>query len=317
MQGNLRNFREMDDMTNLKSIAGTAPVLPTPFDDQGRIDEDDFCSLVNFAISKGVDCLVFPGLASEYDMLTLDERLRLIDLLGELTHNKVDFVVGASATNPGETSVLIEAGAKAKAAAAMVVTPGVYANDLEGLIAYYREVGHGADLPLMLQNAPKPMGIGLTAAQVLQVVRQVPAIRYVKEENMPCGQRITELKEGRLDHLLGIFGGAGGRYIVDELERGVIGTMPAIELVEGHVKLMKAHAAGDAQTVWMLYERMLPILAMQAVFRWRLTKEVMRQRGVIKSAFTRAPGVDLDMQDRKQLASMLERITDVVGRIPA
>ena len=300
-----------------KGIAGTAPVLPTPFDDKGRVDEEGFRNIVNFAIAQGVDCLVFPGLASEYDELTLDERRHLIALLGELTRGKVDFVVGASGHTPGETPVLIEAGAKAGAAAAMVVTPGVYAGDLEGLIAFYREIGEGADLPVMLQNAPKPMGIALSPAEVLQVVKRVPAIRYVKEENMPCGQRITRLNEGKPDSLIGVFGGAGGRYIVDELNRGAIGTMPAIELVEGHVKLMRAHAAGDAQTVWALYERMLPILAMQAVFRWRLTKEVMRRRGLIQSAHTRAAGAELDAQDHKELGLMLTRLKDLVGPIPA
>ncbi len=300
-----------------KGIAGTAPVLPTPFTDKGEIDEEGFRNIVNFAIAQGVDCLVFPGLASEYDELTLDERRHLIAMLGELTRGKVDFIVGASGHTPGETPVLIEAGAKAGAAAAMVVTPGVYAGNLEGLIAFYSEIGEGADLPVMLQNAPKPMGIGLSPAEVLEVVRRAPAIRYVKEENMPCGQRITQLNDGKPDNLIGVFGGAGGRYIVDELNRGAIGTMPAIELVEGHVKLMRAHAAGDAQGVWALYERMLPILAMQAVFRWRLTKEVMRRRGLIKSAYTRATGAALDAQDQKELGLMLARLKDLVGPIPA
>ncbi len=296
-----------------KGIAGTAPVLPTPFDDTGHIDEDGFRNIVNFAIQQGVDCLVFPGLASEYDQLSLDERRHLIALLGSLTKGKVDFVVGASGHTPGETPVLIEAGAKAGAAAAMIVTPSVYAGDIDGLAAFYRDAGEGADLPLMLQNAPKPMGIALSPAEVLEVVRRVSAIHYVKEENMPCGQRITTLCKGAPANLAGVFGGAGGRYIVDELNRGAIGTMPAIELVEGHVKLMKAHGAGDRQLVWELYERMLPILAMQAVFRWRLTKEVMRRRGLIKSAFTRAPGAELDAQDQVELGLMLARLKDLVG----
>jgi 4-hydroxy-tetrahydrodipicolinate synthase len=298
-------------------ISGTAPVLPTPFDNGGRVDEDGFCAIVQFAMAQGVDCLVFPGLASEYDELSLDERLHLIALLGRLTKGKVDFVVGASGHNPGETPVLIEAGAKAGAAAAMVVTPRVYADNIEGLIAFYREVGEGAGVPIMLQNAPKPMGIGLPPQAVISVVKQVPAITYVKEENMPCGQRITRLNEERPAHLVGVFGGAGGRYIVDELDRGAIGTMPAIELVEGHVRLMRAHVAGDAQTVWTLYERMLPILSMQAVFRWRLTKEVMRRRGLIASAYTRSAGPELDSIDQKALGHMLERLSDVIGAVIA
>jgi 4-hydroxy-tetrahydrodipicolinate synthase len=56
---------------------------------------------------------------------------------------------------------------------------------------------------------------------------------------------------------------------------------------------------------------------MQAVFRWRLTKEVMRRRGLIKSAYTRAPGAALDAQDQKELGLMLARLKDLVGNIAA
>lgn len=299
----------------IKRISGTAPVLPTPFTSSGEVDEAGFENIVNFAIGCGVDCLVFPGLASEYDELTLDERLHLIAVLGRLTRGKIDFVVGASGHNPGETPLLIDAGQKAGAAAAMVVTPAVYAGNLNGLSEFYREISDSAGLPIMLQNAPKPMGIGLTPLEVIDVVRSAPGIRYVKEENMPCGQRITKLQEAKAENLIGIFGGAGARYIVDELNRGAIGTMPAIELVEGHVQLMKAHARGEEQLVWSLYERMLPILAMQAIFRWRLTKEVMYRRGLISSAHTRAKGPELDHQDQIELARMLARLSDLVGEM--
>lgn len=296
-----------------KNIFGTAPVMPTPFTSKGEIDEQGFRSVANFAIDQGVDCLVFPGLASEYDHLSLDERLYLISLLGEITSGKIDFVVGASGHVPGETPTLIEAGYKAGAAAAMVVTPGVYAGDLAGLEAFYAEITDGANIPVMLQNAPKPMGIGLSASEVLGIVKNVPGIRYVKEETMPCGQRISQMLTNPPNHLVGVFGGAGARYIVDELKRGAIGTMPAIELVEGHVQLMRAHGQNDAARVWSLYERMLPILASQAIFRWRLTKEVLLRRGLIESTYTRAPGPELDVIDKAELGAMLARLSDVVG----
>ena len=41
-----------------------------------------------------------------------------------------------------------------------------------------------------------------------------------------------------------IFGGAGGRYLTDELARGAAGTMPACELAEMHVAMLAAHRAG-------------------------------------------------------------------------
>src|SRR5205085_1341513 len=81
--------------------------------------------------------------------------------------------------------------------------------------------------------------------------------------------------------LFGVFGGAGGRYITDELRRGAAGTMPAIELAEVHVALFAAHRAADHDRVRRIFTRMLPVLNVQAVFRWSLTKYVLERRGLI------------------------------------
>jgi hypothetical protein len=97
----------------------------------------------------------------------------------------------------------------------------------------------------MLQNAPPPTGSGLPVDVVLEVARSVDAIAYVKEEAMPSGARITRLLDGAPATLRGVLGGAGGRYITDELARGATGTMPAVELAEMHVALFAAHRAGD------------------------------------------------------------------------
>lgn len=297
------------------AIGGVFPVLPTPFTNDGGIDEPGFLRIVDFAIDAGVDGIVFPGLASEYDQLGLAERVRLIAVAGARARGRTAFIVGASSAQPLESEALIAAGAEAGAVAAMVMTPARYADDREALIRFYRELGHGG-LPVMLQNAPRPMGIGLSPADVIAVVTACDGVQWVKEENMPCGQRISALRTAAPAHLRGIFGGAGGRYITDELARGAVGTMPAVELPEAHVALMAAHRAGNGAAVRALYEQMLPILMMQAVFRWRLTKEVLRRRGLIASAYTRADGPALDPGDHRELDAILGRLEALTGPMP-
>lgn len=289
-------------------IGGVFPVLPTIFTAAGDIDQDGMASVIDYAIDRGVDGVVFPGLASEYDMLTLDEREAMISFVGRRVAGRAHFVVGASGNGLDESTRLATAGAKAGAVAAMVMTPKSVGADTALLGAFYTALGTQAGLPLMLQNAPAPMGLGLSSAQLREIVQATDAIRWVKEENMPCGQRISALLEHRPPSLLGVFGGAGGRYITDELARGAIGTMPAAETPEIHVALMAAHRAGDAEKMRDLYEAVLPILMMQAVFRWRLTKEVLRRRGLIASAYTRAPGPELDAGDHAELTRILARL---------
>lgn len=289
----------------MKDIAGAFPVLPSIFDDAGEIDARGMANVVEWVIGCGCDGVVFPGLASEYDMLDLDERLALISTIGERAAGRVAFVAGCSGQSDAESATLIAAAERAGAAVAMIVTPTRKGDDLDAIGDFYAGLTEAASVPVMLQNAPRPMGLGLSTRQLVQVIARAPNITYVKEENAPCGQRITMLRDAGVPQLRAIFGGAGGRYITDELARGAEGTMPASEIADLHVKLISAHRAGDLATVRMLFERTLPLLNMQAVFRWRLTKEVLRRRGLIESAYVRAPGPQLDRHDLAELDQLL------------
>lgn len=124
----------------------------------------------------------------------------------------------------------------------------------------------------------------------------------------PAHHALREQGDGLLD---GVFGGAGGRYITDELACGAVGTMPAVEIADLHVRLMAAHRAGDWARVRWLFERTLPLLNMQAIYRWRL-KEVLRRRGLISSAFVRSPGPMLDAHDQRELDELLDGLADLL-----
>jgi 4-hydroxy-tetrahydrodipicolinate synthase len=166
----------------------------------------------------------------------------------------------------------------------------------------------------MVQNAPAPMGIGMPLDKVAELARKVDGIRYVKEEAQPSGQRITQLTELAGDSLDAVFGGAGARYVIDELARGAEGTMPACEITELHVSMLAQYRAGEEKRARDLFERTLPLLNMQAVFRWRLTKAVLQRRGLIESTHTRAPGPELDCYDRAELDALLSRLSDLLPR---
>jgi 2-keto-3-deoxy-L-arabinonate dehydratase len=295
-------------------LSGVLPILPTIFTSSGAIDEAGTRRVVEYIIHAGAGGLVFPGLASEYDTLAQDERLHLTQLIGEWIGARVPFVVGASAASTDDAIAFAAAGAKAGAVAAMILTPKVYANDPTGMRDFYRAVHFGSGIDIMLQNAPVPMGIGLPLEKVAELAKSVDGIRYVKEEAPPSGQRITMLTELAGNSLLAVFGGAGARYVIDELLRGAKGTMPACEITELHVAMFNRFERGDCAGARDLFERTLPLLNMQAIFRWRLTKAVLQRRGLIESAFVRAPGPTFDRYDAQEFDALLTRLEDLLPR---
>ena len=299
-------------------LRGILPVLATPFkDDSGsennanQVAEDDILHTVDFVIQAGAHGLVFPGVASEFNYLTADERHRLAALVSERVNGRVPIVVGASAETSADAIALARAGLEVGACAAMIMAPAGLGSRPEPIINFFKTIGQDIGIPIILQNAPPPVGSGLSIETIADVVFAVPSIRYVKEETLPSGQRITRLLDAAPNHLLGILGGGGARYVVDELNRGACGAMPACELTDIHTALYQAHQAGDLLRARHLYNRTLPLLLMQAVFRMRMTKEVLRLRGIIRHVGLRAPLPDWDDQDRRELRILLAEVEDL------
>lgn len=293
-------------------LSGVFPVLPTPFDDAGQPDTAGLGRLVHYLLRCGVDGITYPGVASEVSQLTGAERHALTEQVLAATAGRVPVIAGVSSAQAATTIEFATAAVARGAAALMVAVPPDRAS-AELAIAYFAEIAAAVPgVALMLQNVPPPIGAGLEPQVLLQVLAAVPAIRYVKEETLPSGQRLTVLREQGPPSLLGVFGGAGGRYITDELRRGAAGTMPAIELAEVHVALFAAHRAGDTDRVRGLFTRMLPVLNVQAVFRWSLTKYVLQRRGLIASMHQRAAGPRLDALDQADVDAFLADIADLL-----
>lgn len=295
-------------------LRGVLPILPTIFTSAGAVDEAGTRRVVDYIIAAGAAGIVFPGLASEYDTLSVEERLHLTDRLGTWIAGRVPFVVGASAKTADDAVAFAQAGARAGAAAAMILTPHAFAHDPAAMTDFFRVAHAGAGIPIMLQNAPAPMGVGLALDTVAAITKTVEGVRYVKEEAPPSGQRITELTTLAGGAVDAVFGGAGARYVIDELARGARGTMPACEITELHVAMLARFERGDESGARDLFERTLPLLNMQAIFRWRLTKAVLQRRELIDCAHARAPGPALDRWDERELNALFARLEDLLPR---
>ncbi len=293
-------------------IEGVFPVLPTPFNPQGEPDVISLRRLVRYLLRCGVDGITYPGVASEFAQLSEDERQHLLAAVIDECAGRVTIVAGVTSADPDLTRRLAEHAAGQGARALMVAAPPQW-KDSPSQVRYFEALARAVPgTSLMLQNVPPPVGAGLDPRVLLEVVGAVPSIAYIKEEALPSGQRLSAVLAGAPPNLKGVLGGAGGRYIIDELRRGACGTMPAIELAEIHVALMAAHRRGEPDLARRLFSRMLPLLNSQAVFRWALTKEVLHSRGLIEHAHQRIDGPRLDALDRIDMRDFLGDLEDLL-----
>ena len=297
-------------------IKGILPVIPTLFTDDDTVDPGALRSVVRFALDAGAHGIVFPGVASEYNFLSDEERGGLMSVVFDEVGGRVPIIGGASASTSEEAIV---AGQHAKDHGInhlMIMAPSELGQDVDAHRAFFARItAELTDVEVILQNAPSPIGAGLNADAIASLVEANPAITYTKEETLPSGPVITALRAKKILQLKGVRErltratdgvGGGARYIIDELNRGALGALPAVELTDLHVAIYEAHTAGDFERARALYRYSLPLLGCQMIYRMRLTKYVLKQRGITDRQHVRAPLPELDEFTRQDIDTMVE-----------
>jgi 4-hydroxy-tetrahydrodipicolinate synthase len=288
-------------------IKGILPVIPTLFTDDNTVDPGALRSVVRFALDAGAHGVVFPGVASEYNFLSVEERGGLMSVVFDEVGGRVPIIGGASASTSEEAIVVGQHAKDHGINHLMIMAPSELGQDVDAHREFFARItAELTDVEVILQNAPSPIGAGLKTKAIASLVDANPAITYTKEETLPSGPVITALRAREIPQLKGVLGGGGARYIIDELNRGALGALPAVELTDLHVAIYEAHTAGDFERARELYRYSLPLLGCQMIYRMRLTKYVLKQRGITDRLHVRAPLPELDEFTRQDINTMVE-----------
>jgi 4-hydroxy-tetrahydrodipicolinate synthase len=274
----------------MKRFAGIFPILQTPFDDNGAVDLQSLRSEIEFCLRAGVHGLVIPANASEFFTLSDAERFQLAEVTLAEVRGRVPVVITCNGVSP-QAAVAFTRHAVANAAdGIMVLPPYVRRPNEAGVLAYYDAVAAAADgRPLIIQNADPPLGTPLSIPSLARLIERTPNVRYVKEEVMPGGHRMTSLIRAAGERLEGVFGGLNGIWMLSELDRGACGNMPACGAVDVHVRLYNLYRDGRRDEAEALSQRFLPLLNLGSQYGVAFQKELLWRRGVIRTKVCRDP----------------------------
>ena len=269
-------------------LAGIYQILQTPFAEDGAIDWESFAKQIDFSLAAGAHGLVLPALASEFFTLNDAERRQVVEFAGDAIAGRVPFVVGAQGLNQRIALEFAEHACENDATALMAMPPYLRKAAKADLREYYRALAQ-FDRPLIIQNAPAPIGTPLSPRELVDLLATEDNILYIKEETNPILQHINEIIALDTGNCAGIFGGANGTYLVDELKRGACGNMPAGGMVDIQVKIYELFRAGNIDEAERISYRLLPLLNYATVYGVSFHKYVMWRRGVLKTPFVRDP----------------------------
>ncbi len=297
-----------------QTFRGVFTIPVTPFDPGGEVDETSLRNEVDWCVRAGAHGIVAPVNAGEGPSLTDEERRRVTRIVTEATAGRVPVVIGVSGVSTQASAQYARWAREAGADSVIAMPPyGARLTDPESIFAFYGAVAEAADgLPVWIQNWSGPAGTAMSAPQVVRLLKEIPSVSYLKEETVGASQLMTAVLREAGDACRGIMGGIGGRYLLDEFRRGACGTMPACQVTDVHVAIWNALDAGDPDGARRLFNRLLPLLNMEALFGVALYKEVLMRRGVIAHATLRGRMTSpLDDFDHQELDAILQDVSEL------
>jgi len=294
-------------MTN--NWRGIFTIPQTPFDTKGRLDEDSLRREVDFCIRAGAHGLVAPVVASEFYVLSDAERECIATILVQEAHGRVPVIIGVTAASHELAADLAHQAAHLGADGVIAMPPHVLKASRDGIYAYYRALSLASDLPVIIQNAPPPLGSALAPSFMVQLCRELEHLDFIKEETLPTGHYISAILEQNEPAVKGVFGGAAARWMLPELERGACGFMPACQFTDIYVQIWELWEMGDSEGARTLFNKLLPLINLESVLSVGLAKELLVRRGVIANAYVRRPdGARLDSHDMREIERCLSDI---------
>jgi 4-hydroxy-tetrahydrodipicolinate synthase len=293
---------------------GVFVISATPFTDGGALDLESTDRLVDFYLQHGVHGLTILGIMGEAPKLTPDEALAFVRRVVGRVGGRVPVVVGVSNAGLVPLRTLAHRAMDLGAGGVMVApVPGLRGD--EAVEAYFAAVlaALGPDVPVCLQDYPQDTGVALPVPLVNRLIDHHSQIAVFKHEECPGLLKLSRLRseaarDGR--RRIGILVGNGGLYYPLELRRGADGAMTGFAYPEMLVEVYDRFTSGRIEEAEDLFDAYLPLLRyeQQPGFGLAVRKEILRRRGALASAATRAPGPRLGTFECAELDGLLTRL---------
>jgi 4-hydroxy-tetrahydrodipicolinate synthase len=166
----------------MSDLGAILTAIVTPFDEEGRVNEESFVALMGYLAENGSDGFVVAATTGEASTLSDEEQLRLIELaIAERPPGKT--IVAGTGTNDTRQAVhLTERASELGVDAVISVTPYYNRPSPLGLKRHYEAVAAATDKPILLYNIPSRTGTNI-GPDLLAELAQIDGIEGVKQAN--------------------------------------------------------------------------------------------------------------------------------------
>ena len=281
-------------------------MMPTAFDSNGDVDTTPIPRLVQTAAQAGCTGVVTLGVMGEAHRLHDSERAQIIDAVVQACDGKLTVTVGVSGQSSEQAMTRLKEAQQLGATAVMASPPSLAKPNYDALFRYYAQINDASHIPLVIQDLPEQTGVHMTPQFIAQINLALHNVRYLKLEDPPTPPKIsTVIKETNGN--IGIFGGLGGAFLFEELQRGASGTMTGFAYPEALVDIYSKFSAGDIEAARESFYKWLPLIRYEntAGLGLSIRKHIMTKRGMLDSPAVRSPTPKIDKLGIQELDDIL------------
>jgi 4-hydroxy-tetrahydrodipicolinate synthase len=159
---------------------GSMVALVTPFDAQGRFDEELYRQLVEFQIENGTDAISPCGTTGESATLDYEEHERVIRVCIEQVNKRIPVIAGTGSNSTAEAIELSQHAKDMGADGVLLVSPYYNKPSQEGLYQHYKKIAECVALPQVLYNVPGRTGLNMEAQTTIRLA-EIANIVAIKE----------------------------------------------------------------------------------------------------------------------------------------
>ncbi len=294
-------------------IEGIVPVVPTPFDNDGHIDEDGLRRLIDFCVAENASAVCLPAFAGEFYNLSDQERQDVVRIAVDQAAGRIP-VIGQA--NHPSSRVALDLAHRMEASGVSMIsmaTPRVFPLSEDDLLRYFRTICQSIGVPLLIQDFnPSGATIGADFAQRLHA--DCSNFQYLKLEEPMMAAKVRSILEATRGEV-GVLEGWGGLYMMELIPGGICGVMPGVPLLRVMNEIYWNRKRGEDEQAYDAYQSILPFIVFtlgHLELFLHVEKRLLMEMGLIASAHVRESTIHLDSHTEAYAEWMIRQVLPLV-----
>ena len=274
-------------------IKGICPIAPAVFHDNGALDIAGYEKCCAGLLTLGAQAMTLFGIAGEYYKLDADEEKVLMASTVKVCHENHAPAIMSNTRHSTVSAVRRAKEIEDSGADCMMVLPPFFLKPSGAeLFDHLDALCDSVDLPLMIQYAPDQTGVAIPVDTLAELAKRHRNLLYFKIECRPPGAYIDALSK-KLPADRKIFIGNAGFQMLEGFRRGAYGVMPGPSMPDIYRRIWDMLSNGNFSGAQQLHDKLNSLLNhirqnVEMIIHYE--KIILKRRGLIRSAYCRAPG---------------------------